>query len=148
MNRGDAETPRADRITGEIIGAAIEVHRELGPGLLESAYEQCLCHELSLRGLRCERQVPLPVEYKGVRLDCGYKMDVVVENVVVIELKTADKLLPIHDAQLLTYLKLSGHSLGLLLNFNVPVLKDGLKRIVNNYRPLSASPRLGGSPSQ
>jgi GxxExxY protein len=144
MNRRDAETPREDRITGEIIGAAIEVHRELGPGLLESAYEQCLCHELSLRGLPFQRQVELPVVYKGIRLDCGYRMDVVVEGIVVVELKTVDKLLPIHDAQLLTYLKLSDHQLGLLLNFNVPVLKDGLKRIVNNYHPSSASPRLGG----
>jgi GxxExxY protein len=148
MNRGDAETPREDRITGEIIGAAIEVHRELGPGLLESAYEQCLCHELSLRGLTFERQAPLPVAYKGVRLDCGYRMDVVVEDAVLVELKTVDKLLPIHEAQLLTYLKLSGHQLGLLMNFNVPVLKDGLKRIVNNYQPTSASPRLGGSIEQ
>jgi GxxExxY protein len=144
MNRGDAETPREDQITGEIIGAAIEVHRELGPGLLESAYEQCLCHELSLRGMTFERQVALPVQYKGVRLDFGYRMDVVVEDAVLVELKTVDKLLPIHEAQLLTYLKLSGHPLGLLMNFNVPVLKDGLKRIVNNYQPSSAPPRLGG----
>jgi len=135
MNRRDAETPREDWITGEIIGAAIEVHRELGPGLLESAYEQCLCHELSLRGLAFQRQVDLPVVYKGIRLDCGYRMDVVVEETVVVELKTVDKLLPIHDAQLLTYLKLYRRQLGLLLNFNVPVLKDGLKRIVNNYKP-------------
>jgi GxxExxY protein len=91
--------------------------------------------------------VPLPVQYKGIRLDCGYKMDIVVEKIVVVELKTVDKLLPIHDAQLLTYLMLSGRSLGLLLNFNVPVLKDGLKRIVNKYQPSSASPRLSGSRS-
>ncbi|MBX3414706.1 MAG: GxxExxY protein [Pirellulales bacterium] len=145
MNRGDAETPREDQITGEIIGAAIEVHRELGPGLLESAYEKCLCYELSLRGLQCDRQVPLPVQYKSVRLDCGYKIDIVVEQRVIVELKTVDKLLPIHEAQLITYLRLSGHQLGLLLNFNVPVLKDGLKRLVNNYSPSPASPRLGGS---
>jgi GxxExxY protein len=138
--------PRENEITGEIIGAAIEVHREMGPGLLESAYEQCLCRELSLRGLSFESQIKLPVEYKGVRLDCGYKLDVIVEDLVVVELKTVQELLPIHDAQLLTYLKISGYQLGLLINFNVPVLKDGLKRIVNNYRPSSASPRLRGSP--
>jgi GxxExxY protein len=144
MNRRDAETPREDRITGEIIGAAIEVHRELGPGLLESAYEECLCYELSLRKLSFQRQVDLPVIYKKVRLDCGYRMDVVVEDLVIVELKTVDKLLPIHEAQLLTYLKLYHRQIGLLLNFNVPVVKDGLKRIVNNYHPSSASPRLGG----
>jgi len=147
MNRRDAETLSDDVITSQIIGAAIEVHRELGPGLLESAYEKCLCHELTLRGLTCERQVALPIQYKGVQLDCGYKLDVVVEQLVVLELKTVDKLLPIHEAQLLTYLKLSHRQLGLLLNFNVPALKDGLKRIVNNYRGNSASQRLGGSPS-
>ncbi len=144
MNRKDAETPREDKITGEIIGAAIDVHREIGPGLLESAYEQCLCHELSLRGLTVQRQVALPVEYKGVHLDCGYRMDVVVEDAVLVELKAVEQLLPVHDAQLLTYLKLSGYQLGLLMNFNVPVLKDGLKRIVNNYRPSSAPRHLGG----
>ena len=147
MNRRDAETPREDEITGEIIGAAIEVHRKLGPGLLESAYEECLCHELSIRQIAFERQVALPVEYKGVRLDCGYRIDIVAEDAVLVELKAVEKLLPIHEAQLLTYLKLSGHQVGLLLNFNVPVLKDGLKRIVNDYSPSSsASPRLGGSP--
>jgi GxxExxY protein len=144
MNRRDAETPREDWITSEIIGAAIEVHRELGPGLLESAYEECLCYELSARKLTFQRQVDLPVAYKRVRLDCGYRMDVVVRDLVIVELKTVDKLLPIHEAQLLTYLKLSRRQIGLLLNFNVPVLKDGLKRIVNNYLPSSASPRLGG----
>jgi GxxExxY protein len=134
MNRRCAETQRKDEITGEIIGAAIEVHRELGPGLLESAYEQCLCHELTLRGLRFQRQVEVPVVYKGIRLDCGYRIDVIVEDSVIVELKTVDKLLPIHEAQLLTYLKLFGRQLGLLLNFNVPVLKDGIKRMVNNYK--------------
>jgi GxxExxY protein len=129
-----AEAPREDRITGEIIGAAIEVHRELGPGLLESAYEQCLCHEMTLRGLRFQRQVELPVLYKGVQLDCGYRMDMVVEGLVVVELKTVDTLMPIHEAQMLTYLKLYRRHLGLLLNFNVPVLKDGIKRLVNNYK--------------
>lgn len=145
MNRDNSEQPREDKITGEIIGAAIEVHRELGPGLLESAYEQCLCHELSLRGLPFKRQVELPVTYKEVCLDCGYQMDIVVAETVVVELKTVDALLPVHDAQLLTYLKLYNRQIGLLINFNVPVIKDGLKRIVNNYEPSSsASPRLGG----
>jgi GxxExxY protein len=145
IDRSYAKVQRDDRITGQIIGAAIEVHRELGPGLLESAYEQCLCHELSLREMPFHRQVKLPVKYKGIHLDCGYQMDVVVADIVVVELKTVEKLLPIHDAQLLTYLKLLGCQLGLLLNFNVPVLKDGIKRMVNDYHPLSASPCLGGN---
>ena len=121
-------------ITGEIIGSAIEVHKELGPGLLESAYEECLCRELSLRGVSFQRQVPLPVVYKGVRLDCGYRIDLVVDDKVVVELKTVDKLLPVHEAQLLTYLKLYHRQVGLLINFHVAVLKDGIKRMVNNYR--------------
>ncbi len=133
-----------DEITEQIIGAAIEVHRELGPGLLESVYEQCLCHELNLRNLEFRRQVDLPVQYKGVHLDCGYKMDIVVERLVVVELKTVDKLIPVHEAQLLTYLKLSKHPIGLLINFHVSLLKGGLKRIVNNFSDLSAPPRLGG----
>jgi GxxExxY protein len=144
-NRRGAETRREDVITDAVIGAAIEVHRCLGPGLLESAYEQCLCHELSLRGLRFECQKNLPVVYKNVRLDCGYRMDLVVEETVVVELKTVDKLLPIHDAQLLTYLKLSGLTIGLLLNFHEVLLKKGLKRIVHNFPDSSAPPRLGGS---
>ena len=120
----------AEQITEAIIGAAIEVHRLLGPGLLESAYEECLCHELSLRGLSFERQVPLPVIYKGVKLDCGYRLDIVVADQVVVELKTVDALLPVHEAQLLTYLKLSGKRIGLLLNFHVEVLRNGIKRRV------------------
>jgi GxxExxY protein len=131
-------------ITEQIIGSAIEVHRELGPGLLESAYEHCLCHELTLRNLAFRRQVELPVKYKAVLLDCGYKMDIVVEQLVVLELKTVDKLLPVHEAQLLTYLKLSKLPIGLLINFHSYLLKDGLKRLVNNYSEISASPRLGG----
>jgi len=121
---------REGELTEAIIGAAIEVHRALGPGLLESAYEQCLCHELSLQNLEFRRQVELPVRYKSVQLDCGYRIDVLVEERVVVELKSVERLLPIHEAQLMTYLKLSGRSVGLLLNFQVPVLKDGLKRIV------------------
>ncbi len=112
-----------------VIGAAIEVHRALGPGLLESAYEECLCHELSVRGLSFKRQVDLPVTYKGIRLDCGYRLDIVVEHQLVLELKSVEALLPIHDAQLLTYLKLSGVATGLLMNFNVPVLRNGLRRM-------------------
>jgi len=135
-----------DEITEGIIGACIEIHRALGPGLLESAYEECLCYELSRRSLAFERQVSLPVSYGPVKLDCGYRMDVVVAGAVIVELKTVEKLLPIHEAQLLTYLKLSGRSVGLLINFNVPALKDGVKRIVNQYRPSSASQRPGGSP--
>lgn len=126
-------------ITEKIIGAAIEVHKTIGPGLLESAYEECLAHEMRLRGLNFERQVPLPVVYKGVNLDCGYRLDFLVERVVVLELKAVDAVEPIHEAQWLTYLKLGGWKLGLLLNFNVPVLKDGIKRVVLNYKDVSAS---------
>ena len=130
---GTAAT-RLNLLTEQIIGAAIEVHRHTGPGLLESAYEECLCFELSELGLNFKRQVPLPVSYKGIKLDCGYKMDLVVEDSVVLELKTVDRLLPVHAAQLLTYLKLSGKPVGLLINFNEPVLKKGLKRLVNRFR--------------
>jgi GxxExxY protein len=117
-----------------IIGAAIEVHRQTGPGLLESVYEECLCYELSQSGLSFRRQVQLPISYKGIKLDCGYKMDLVVEDTVVLELKTVEHLLPIHSAQLLTYLKLSGKKIGLLPNFNEPVLTKGVKRLVNHFR--------------
>jgi GxxExxY protein len=119
-----------DSLTEKIIGVGIEVHRVLGPGVLESAYEECLCHELRLRGIAFSRQQPLPVVYKGVNLDCGYRLDVVVENRVIVELKTVDRLLPIHEAQLLTYLRLTGIHTGLILNFNVPALRDGIKRMV------------------
>jgi GxxExxY protein len=119
-----------NELTEAIIGAAIEVHQVLGPGLLESAYEECLCRELSLRNLPFERQVPLPVTYKGVKLDCGYRMDIVVASTVVLEIKAVDQILPIHRAQLLTYLRLSGKSIGLLVNFSVPLLKQGLVRVV------------------
>jgi len=117
-----------DPRTSPIIGAAIEVHRVLGPGLLESAYEECLCHELYLRGLSFERQVAFPVSYKGLQLDCGYKIDVIVEREVVVELKAIEKVLPVHEAQLLTYLKISGKRVGLLINFNVPLLTRGIIR--------------------
>ena len=129
-----------DQLTEKIIGAAIEVHRHTGPGLLESAYEECLCYELSQLGIHFERQVHLPVAYKLIKLDCGYKLDVVVEDAVILELKTVDQLLPIHNAQLLTYLKLSGKQVGLLINFNEPVLKNGIKRLVNHFREASVAP--------
>jgi GxxExxY protein len=121
-------------LSSKIIGAAIEVHKHLGPGLLESVYEQSLCHELGLRKLSFESQKPLPVVYKKKRLDCNYRLDIVVEDSIIIELKSCDKLEPIHTAQLLTYLKLSGLNLGLLLNFNVPVMKDGIVRVVNKFK--------------
>jgi len=117
-------------LTEQIIGAAIEVHRSLGPGLLESAYQACLAHELSLRKLSFEREKPLPIEYKGVQLDCGYRLDFLVEGKVVVELKAVESVLPVHEAQLITYLKLTGCRVGLLINFNVPVLKDGITRRV------------------
>ena len=120
----------SDPLTRQVIGAAIEVHRILGPGLLESAYEECLCHELGLREIPFVRQKPLPVIYKGVQLDCGYRLDVVVRDDLVLELKACETLEPIHQAQLLTYLKLTGIKVGLLINFNVPVLKNGIKRLV------------------
>jgi GxxExxY protein len=129
-----------NRLTELIIGAAIEVHRNTGPGLMESVYEECLCYELSQLGLKFERQVELPIGYKGVKLKCGFRMDMVVEHAVVLELKTVDQLLPIHSAQLLTYLKLSGKKVGLLINFNETVLKKGLKRLAS--RTLEASERL------
>jgi GxxExxY protein len=119
-----------DFLTERVIGFAIEVHRQLGPGLLESAYEECLCYELRQSGIGFRRQVPLPVIYKSIRLDCGYRMDVVVEERVILELKTVERLMPIHEAQILTYLKLSGLRTGLLLNFNSAVLKDGMRRIM------------------
>ena len=122
-----------NKLSSKIIGAAIEVHKILGPGLLESAYEECLCKELDLRKLSFERQKPLPLEYKGIKLDYGYRLDVVVENAIILELKACEEIEPIHKAQLLTYLRLSNLSLGLLLNFNVPLMRDGIVRIVNDF---------------
>ena len=123
---------RLDKITEEVIGAAIAVHRELGPGLLESAYEACLAYELAQRGLAVERQKALPVTYREVKLDCGYRIDLLVEKEVIVELKAAKRLESIHQAQLLSYLKLSGHKVGLLINFNVRMLKNGIRRMVND----------------
>ena len=124
----------SDKITEIIIGAAIEVHRELGPGLLESTYECCLEYELVEKGLEVERQKFLPVKYRDVYVDCGYRIDLFVENLVVVELKAVDKVEPIHEAQLLSYLRLSGSPIGLLLNFNVTELRRGIRRLVNNFR--------------
>ncbi|MBI3949644.1 MAG: GxxExxY protein [Acidobacteria bacterium] len=122
-----------NRITENIIGAAIDVHRALGPGLLESAYEACLFFELVERGLKVEQQKPLPVVYREIKLDCGYRLDLVVEEKVIVEIKSVDHLMPIHEAQLLSYLKLSGCKVGLLINFNVKVLKNGIRRMVNSF---------------
>lgn len=117
-------------LTSQIIRAAIEVHRSLGPGLLESAYQVCLAHEFSLQDIRFEQEVPLPLEYKGMRLDCGYRLDFLIDGKVVVELKAVNEIQPVHEAQLLTYLKLTGCQVGLLINFNVPVLRRGIKRMV------------------
>jgi GxxExxY protein len=122
-----------DNLTGRIIGAAIEVHRVVGPGLLESIYEECLARELEMGGLRFERQRPIPIEYKGQRVAVDLKVDLWVEHQVIVELKAVEKLLPIHEAQLLTYLRLTNTSVGLLINFHVPALKDGVKRMVNHF---------------
>jgi len=139
MNHGDTEAQRnkLNELSGRVIGLGIEIHRELGPGLLESAYEECLAYELSKVGLRFERQKPLPVRYKEEQLDCGYRLDLVVEDALILEVKAVTEILPIHEAQLLTYLKLDRKSLGLLINFNVPVLKQGVKRVAcgDLFRP-------------
>jgi|ERR1019366_1113969 GxxExxY protein len=127
------EKDRLDQISRRIIGAAIEVHRHLGPGLLESAYQSCLVFELKQLGLRLEEQKALPVVYKKVKLDCGYRLDLLVKDEIIVEIKAIEKLLPIHEAQLLSYLRLARKRVGLLMNFHVPVLKDGLKRIVNEF---------------
>ncbi len=119
-----------DDLSNCVIGCAIEVHRRLGPGLLESTYEQCLAHELRLKGITFQLQHPQPVQYKGVRLDCGYRLDLLVEGELIIELKSVEAIKGIHEAQLLTYMKLAGVKTGLLMNFNVTKLKDGIKRFV------------------
>lgn len=117
-----------NEITEKIIGCAIEVHKQLGPGLLESAYEECLAYELNNLGLKIERQKAVPVVYKNIKLDCGYRLDILVEDLVIIELKTVDILNPVHEAQILTYMKFARKNIGLLINFNVTLLKNGLKR--------------------
>ena len=147
-----------NELTDKIIGAAIEVHRHLGPGLLESAYEECLCYELSQLGLRFKRQVHLPIHYKGIKLESAYRMDLLVEDTVVVEIKATEETPAIYSAQVLTYLKAAGLRVGLLMNFNVPVLKKGLKRIVNHYagpapthdaetRRRGVEPNLAASPA-
>lgn len=117
-----------NQITEKIIGCAIEVHKKLGPGLLESAYEECLAFELKSAGLTIERQVPVPVVYKEIKLECGYRIDILVEKAVIIELKSIDALAPVHEAQILTYMKFANKTIGLLINFNVKLLKDGIRR--------------------
>jgi GxxExxY protein len=124
-----------NELTEQIIGAAIEVHRHLGPGLLESAYQRCLARELTLRGIPFQPERQLPVEYKGVLLDCGYRLDLLVADLVVVEAKSVEKLDKIHEAQLLTYLRLGGWKVGLLINFNVVHLRDGIQRVANGYEP-------------
>jgi GxxExxY protein len=143
IHHGDAEARRKlvhEALTEQIIGAAIEVHKALGPGLMESVYEECLCHELHLRGIKFQRQVTVPVIYKGVSLDCGYRLDLIVEDIVVLELKCVDRVLPVHEAQLLTYLKLLNKPVGFIINFNVSILRNGIFRKVFD----SASQRLRG----
>lgn len=132
MNHKDSEAQRQNlnELSRKVIGLAIEVHRELGPGLLESAYEEALAYELTQTGIPFTRQQETPLLYKGVKLDCGYRLDLIIADKLIVELKTVSEILPIHHAQLLTYLKLQQRSLGLLINFNVPVLKDGVRRIV------------------
>jgi GxxExxY protein len=128
IHHGATEAPSTlihEELTNKIIGSAIEVHRDLGPGLLESAYEECLCHELHLRGINFQRQVALPVKYKNINLDCGYRIDLIVEDAVVLELKCLEHILPVHEAQLLTYLKLTGKRVGLILNFFTAALVRG-----------------------
>jgi GxxExxY protein len=124
------ECIKKDALTERIIGAAIQVHRELGPGLLESAYEACLCHELFLNNLKVERQKAIPISYKGLKLDAGYRLDMIVEDQVIVEIKAVTELLPVHEAQLLSYLKQVNGRRGLLINFNVKLLKHGLRRLV------------------
>jgi GxxExxY protein len=121
---------KINEVTEAIIGAAIEVHRTLGPGLLESAYQECLAREMILRQIPFEREKPLPLEYKGVKLDCGYRLDFLIAKLVVVEVKAADSVLPISQAQLLTYMKLGGWKVGLIINFHAPLLKEGIKRLV------------------
>ena len=134
INQGIAIERQENDVSGKIIGAAIEVHKHLGPGLLESAYEECLCCELDLRGIEFKRQVPLPLNYKGLNLDCGYRLDLLVEDKIIVELKTVETIAPIHEAQMLTYLKVRNMRVGLIINFNVRLLVDGIKRLVNNYQ--------------
>ena len=138
MSAAAVQADPLNAITEQIIGSAMEVHRAIGPGLLESAYEACLVYELRERGLRVEQQMPLPIIYRGVRLDCGYRLDLVVADCVIVEIKAVEKLNSVHEAQLLSYLKLANCRVGLLLNFHCTMLKHGIRRLVNNF-PSSAN---------
>lgn len=150
--RQDAKTPRkleepateSDRLANQVVDAAFQVHTELGPALLEGVYEVCLAHELKARSIRCERQVPLPVLYRNPKIEAGLRLDMLVESCLIAEIKAVGRLLPVHKAQVLTYLKLSKHPLGLLINFNVPLIKDGIKRIILSSSSSLATSRLGG----
>ena len=126
---------QTNELTREIIGAAMRIHSALGPGLLESAYRVCLARELHFRCLKCQAEVALPVTYQGVVVDAGYRIDLLVEDTVIVEIKAASRTAPVHESQLLSYLRLSGKTVGLLINFHVPHLRDGIKRLVNNYSP-------------
>jgi GxxExxY protein len=130
----DAEVMDINHLTDTVIGAAIDIHRTLGPGLLESTYEMCLCRELALQEIAFERQKPVPISYKGVKLDCGYRADLVVEQRLLVEIKSVEAIAPIHEAQLLSYLKLGGWTVGLLINFNVQMLKSGIRRRLRNFQ--------------
>jgi GxxExxY protein len=141
MSAAVVQADQLNAITEHIIGAAMDVHRTLGPGLLESAYEACLVFELRERGLRVKQQKPLPITYKSVKLDCGYRLDLVVDDCVIVEIKAIEKLNSVHDAQLLSYLKLANCRVGLLLNFHCTMLKNGIRRLVNNF-PISAIPAV------
>jgi GxxExxY protein len=125
----EAQRRRLNELSRKVIGACIEIHRELGPGLLESAYEECLAYSLSKLDIQFQRQIPMPVRFKEVLLDCGYRLDFLIEETLIVELKAVDEMHPVFEAQLLTYLKLTRKPLGLLINFNVPVLRDGIKRV-------------------
>lgn len=122
---------RANALSKQIIGAAIEVHRYLGPGVLENSYEHCLCHELTLREIQFQRQVGLPLEYKGLKLECGFRLDILVDGLIIVEIKAVEKIEPVHEVQLLTYLRLTDLWLGLLINFHELTLKNGIRRVVN-----------------
>jgi GxxExxY protein len=130
MTQADGDTRRLWDLSNRVLGACIEVHRHLGPGLLESAYEECVCHELSLQGARFVRQRTLPVAYKGVSLACGFRIDILVDDELLVEIKAVEHLMPVHEAQVLTYLRLTGLDVGLLVNFNTPVLRRGIRRLV------------------
>ena len=139
-----------EELTKQIIGAAIEVHKAIGPGLLESVYQECMCHELNLRGLHFRREVVVPVVYKGVALDCGYRLDLIVEETVILELKSTDRIIAVHEAQLLTYLRLLNKPVGFIINFNVPVLRAGgiVRKVFDSASPRLRGEKPGDSPAE